>query len=58
MNPLLLRIVLCRRTWLMSALLMIGALPASERPAFPGDAVTPPCDAACLEGFANRYLAA
>jgi hypothetical protein len=58
MNPLLLRIVLCRRTWLMSALLMIGAVPASERPAFPGDAVTPPCDAACLEGFANRYLAA
>ncbi|HXR92510.1 MAG TPA: hypothetical protein VN750_19750 [Steroidobacteraceae bacterium] len=51
--------VLSRGTWFMSALLMTSTtVPASEPPSFPGYAVTPTCDAACLEGFANRYFAA
>jgi len=46
--------------WLAGAALTVGAAfpiaPAAN--AFAGYEVSPPCDAACLEGFMNRYLEA
>ncbi len=43
---------------LIAGCALCASLPAPAAGAFGGYAVTPSCDAACLEGFADRYLGA